>query len=528
MTNKAARWVLAALTWAAFLLRAATLGSQSLWRDEVDAIRFSNWPLKDLITGLFQANHNGPLFFLLLRFWRNLAGNTEFALRYPSALLGTMAVPLGFILARQLGFRRVTGLLLSLLLATSPYLIWYGQEAKMYSLLVGIIMLAFVGYFKALTGAARPSPFSHRSHRWAWWAIFIGATTISYYVHILAPLMIPVYALTALLHPVALRRHWRGWLISMGILILPYLPLAVWQGPRFLAGYQSGHPFYPFKEQFYLLLQLYSSGLIRFAPADVITAFASTGFTDFWQNIILFLQKPLFGLIPIVLHVFLFICGLLLGLNLKAGADSRRRLTLALWTLIPPLLAYLVSLRVPIFEDRYLIYILPAFYLMAMWGLTLLHAYNRRLAGLCLILILIFNATGIWQQQRRPIKADFRAAAEYIARQPYSASTIMIQIPYLQHTFNYYYPHDFTLLEGLWTNDNKQETAVDAEMTALTAEVSDVWLVVSEEALWDQRQLVRGWLDENAALVDEAHFMRVDVYHYQLRPGTIEEPGISP
>ncbi len=95
----------------------------------------------------------------------------------------------------------------------------------------------------------------------------------------------------------------------------------------------------------------------------------------------------------------------------------------------------------------------------------------------------------------------------------------MIQIPYLQHTLAYYYQAKHKLLEGLWTNNGKTKATIDAEMTGLTAGLADLWLVVSEEELWDQHQLARAWLNKNADLVDEAHFIRVDVYHYQLRPG---------
>jgi hypothetical protein len=103
----------------------------------------------------------------------------------------------------------------------------------------------------------------------------------------------------------------------------------------------------------------------------------------------------------------------------------------------------------------------------------------------------------------------------------------MIQTPYLQHTLNYYYQADYTLLEGLWTNNGKTEATVDAEMTALTANLTDLWLIVSEEDLWDKRHLTRSWLDEHTDLVEEAHFVRVDVYHYYLRPGMIERRSVG-
>jgi mannosyltransferase len=488
-SQKATQWTLLAITWVAFLLRVVHLSRQSLWRDEVDSLLFSTWPLKDVVRGLLQAGHNGPLFFLLLRPWLSLSGSTEFALRYPSALLGTLAVPLAFVLARQLGFSRRAGVLLGLLLASSPYLVWYGQEAKMYTLLLALITLAFTAYLKALVGGdAR------------WWLAFVAATTISFYIHILSPLMLLVYGLVALLHWPELRRRWRGWLVSMACLTLPYLPLAFWQFPLLVQGAHSGHPFYSLRQEIYILLQLYSSGLVRFA-----------------------------GLAVSLFFVFLLLSGLFLAHRAEVAAswssgppDLARRLTLAAWLLVPPLVVYLISLRVQVFEDRYLIYIAPAFYLLVAGGLVQLRRYSTFLASLGLGLLLMVNLMGIWHQQRQPLKADFRAAAAYLVDRAKPKAPVMIQIPYLQYTFKYYYPRrKYPLLEGLWTNDGKSEATVDTEMRTLTAHLSDLWLVVSEEELWDSRHLTRAWLNEHAVLVEQASFARVDVYYYQFQPGDI-------
>jgi hypothetical protein len=60
-------------------------------------------------------------------------------------------------------------------------------------------------------------------------------------------------------------------------------------------------------------------------------------------------------------------------------------------------------------------------------------------------------------------------------------------------------------------------------MAALTAPLTELWLVVSEEDMWDSRHLTRAWLDKHAHLVKEANFVRVSVYHYQLKPEAITE-----
>ena len=467
------------------MLRAINLSTQSLWRDEVDAIRFSAWPLQELVTGLFQKGHNGPFFFLMLRPWRNLTGNSEFALRYPSTLMGALAVPLGYVLARQLGFSRRVGLLLGLLLATSPYLVWYGQEAKMYAMLLAAVTLAFIAYLKALSGVGA-----------RWWVVFVVSTTLSFYLHILSPLMLTVYGVVALLYYANLRHHWRAWLISMACLTVPYAPLVIWQFSFLVSGDGRGHPFYPLHRELFLLFQLYTGGL--------------------WPM----------GLIIIIIFVFLLLCGLFFP-NRRATLTPAKRALLTAWLLLPPLVVYIISLRVPIFEDRYLIYITPAFYLITVLGLVLVRRQAKWLASLCLSLILAINLTGNWQQQRQPIKADFRAAAAYMSGQPFPPATIMVQMPYLQHTLDYYYPHPYTFLPGLWTNGNNNEVAIAQEMAGLTANLTDLWLVTSEEDTWDRRHLVRAWLNQNADLIAQAHFKHVDVYHYQFRPGTIQSQSTA-
>ena len=62
--------------------------------------------LQDLLAGLTQPGHNGPLVFLLLRPWRTLTGDVEVGLRYPSALFSVLAIPLGILAAQLLRIAR--------------------------------------------------------------------------------------------------------------------------------------------------------------------------------------------------------------------------------------------------------------------------------------------------------------------------------------------------------------------------------------------------------------------------------------
>jgi hypothetical protein len=62
--------------------------------------------------------------------------------------------------------------------------------------------------------------------------------------------------------------------------------------------------------------------------------------------------------------------------------------------------------------------------------------------------------------------------------------------------------------------------AAYAAMERLTAGSEIVWLIATEVEMWDARGLVQTWLERNASLLDEAHFVGVSVYRYELRAGT--------
>ncbi len=134
----------------AFALRVYHLNAQPLWRDEVDAIRFSSESLLNLLRMLTRVGHNGPLYFVLLRVWRNLTGDSEFALRYLSVAGGVLMVPLTYKIGRRFKLPSVAALMATLLVATSPYLHWYSQEAKMYTWLAVLILLAVYAYHPVL------------------------------------------------------------------------------------------------------------------------------------------------------------------------------------------------------------------------------------------------------------------------------------------------------------------------------------------------------------------------------------------
>jgi hypothetical protein len=199
------------------------------------------------------------------------------------------------------------------------------------------------------------------------------------------------------------------------------------------------------------------------------------------------------------------------------------------------------------YTARYLIFVLPAYLLLLAAGVTALYRQSRLFAGIVLVVLLVVHGWGAWLQARTPLKTDFRAATAYVSERLHADDLVLFQIPYGRYSFDYYYepsqPEEglepstplrpgpvrvflplvahqraepYRWAGGLYTNAGLEGARVDERMEALTAGSDVVWLVLTEASLWDERGLVHAWLEEHALLTDQADFVRVAVYRYEL------------
>jgi mannosyltransferase len=478
------RWLVGGVLLLAFILRAYHLDYQSLWRDEVDALRFALLPTTELLRTFLQGGWNGPLYFPLLRVWIVATGQTEFALRFSSLLGGMLAVPLTYALGCLLGSHRLATLS-GLLAAISPYLVWYSQEAKMYALLTSGALLSWYLYLRAL-----------RSRKWSLWIGYVLVTSLCMYLHLLAVLLIPTQATVFLLQWSRRPESRRRWLTAMAALVLPYLPFALWEIPLLFSSFQTGHPFYPLHQILVVLLQALNLGITPRPALRLIFPLQGSARLLVYEGLI----------VPL----FLSLAGLLLY-------EGRRSLQLVLcWLLLPPVIMYLVSLGMPIFSVRYLIWIAPAFLLLLGMGLVAVRKQSRLFFLLCVAGLMLFSAQSLFVQSHVPIKSDFRHAAAYVRVRRQSDEPILFLHPHIHHTFEYYYGSADPWLAGPHTNGGLSPEGVDERLGGALGDAQSVWLVLSEPELWDERGLVSEWLQSRGRRIDEQAFARVGVSRYIL------------
>ncbi len=110
-----------------------------LWLDEAQSVALADRAPGGLVDALRHDGHP-PLFYLLLAAWTAVVGESAFAVRALSGLLGLAALGLVVVVVRRHAEARVAGLALGVL-AASPFAIRYATEARMYALLVVLLLL---------------------------------------------------------------------------------------------------------------------------------------------------------------------------------------------------------------------------------------------------------------------------------------------------------------------------------------------------------------------------------------------------
>ncbi len=440
-----------ALLLGAFALRALQLGRESLWRDEIDSIRFALAPWPGPLENFAKAGENGPLYHLILRAWLSLGGASDLALRLFSTLCGLLLLAVIYALGRRLLGARAAGWAV-LLAALSPALVWYAGEGKMYALQPLLIALA-------LLAAVR--------RRWIWFGL---AALAAMYVHVLSPLFLPVaIVLIWATRRVGERFPWAA--LVLGLLVA--LPLAIPLGPVLMRGADFGHSAAAVDEVVARLFSLWSFGVARPSAAGLPDALADIA-----------------GLTAAGLAAW--------G---AARLPTRPALALLAWSAIPAGLLILLSSRVPLFEPRYLLWAAPSLYLLLGALLAGLRGPIRAILAGALGIIC---CAGLYAQAAAPIRPDLRGAAAIVRAGYEQSDAIVYVMPYARYAFDHYLGDaPRTDVDGGYTNGGAGALR-EPPLPAAVLRSPHIWLVETEAWQWDAAGLNRAWLD--------AHATRLEIY----------------
>ena len=330
-----------ALTAISLYLRTRALDA-GFWIDEALAVGVGSHDLTD-IPSVLKLDGSPPLYYALLHGWMQMFGSTESATHWLSVVFAVLMVPVALWAGRTL-FGPTAGWAAAALTAINPFLTYYAQETRMYTLLALLGLLVAATFLKAFVDRDRRflAPFGLAlaaiiyTHNWG---LFLGVGTVA--------------GLALLLNwaaPGERRPLLKDALLAYGLAGLLFLPWV----PTLL--FQARHTGAPWAEQPDFQALRMSLGQVFGGPTPAIALLLVAGS----------------GIVALV-----------------RDRKDRRTTVLLLITVTAVVLAWLASQINPAFSTRYFAAFVGPMLLLAGAGLT----QAGRLGLVCFLLIVTFWLT---------------------------------------------------------------------------------------------------------------------------------------
>ena len=444
-------FILTGLTLLALGIRLWDLGSQSFWQDEIITRMIIAPGWNGLVWRGASISSTPPLYYVLERLVF-LKLPTEWGMRLPSALLGAITVPIFYLFARGLTDKR-SAWIAALLLALSPFHIWYSQDARPYALFMLLALGATLAFVKLLQEPKK-----------SLFVIYTLLVTLGIYTHIMMALVLVVHLFWWLLQPKDSRPGlWTlaGCYLVAALSFIPILPVFI-QGLSVCYGIARPFSFLALPYTFFAFLSGFSLGPSTYA----LHHFSLTSAI-----------KP---------HIAVFVFFLLifppcLFLGIKALWPRRQTLfLLLLWIFVPiMLLAILAATTHHSYNLRYISSVIFPLLLICAAGLG---SIRNRTFPLLLVAVLLYQMAAIVNHFTNPkyVKSDFRRVAAVVNHYVDSNDAVYV-IGHLKPFLHYFHNPRIKVVEQGAMRQEYSEIAKKLEETAKGH--PRIWLV---ESRWEQ------------------------------------------
>lgn len=471
MTRHRELVIVTAVTGLGAVLRLYQIGTQSLWLDELFSVAVARGDWAQVIAGTAQGDTNPPLFNLLLHLSLQF-GTDEVAARAISCLFSIMAIPLFYVVARQLCGVHVA-LLASLALAINPFHVYFAQEARMYAQLAFFSLAAMFFFLRAWRGGGVLD-----------WVFFALTMTLAFYTHSLAFLNLLALDIFALTQRRTSPGRWRG-LVSAHVVIViafvPWLFVLVQQVARVQSGFWGAVPS-PLSLFATLYLFIFSNTL-----PTILVPFA------------------LFAILTLIAFGFIAAARTVVRQLTDAAAVQ-----FSLVIFIVPLFAlFVLSLIRPIYVERTLLPASFGLYLLLAWALA--RAQPRALMVTLGALVLLGTTVALPEYYFNPEnqKPPMREAARTLAAQFHQGDVVVHTSDSSALAFMYYdpaLPNHFLagdpdyMTETTRGRSGRIAGLVPENIAAIVAGHSRVWLVVALDHNEEYQQSQVAWFKEHYML----------------------------
>ena len=513
------RWrtwlLLAAVLLLALGLRLYRLDAQSLWNDEGTSVALAG---RDLATIARNASHDihPPLYYYLLHLWVGLTGNSVFSVRAFSVLAGVALVGGTYLLARRT-MGTESALLAALFAALSPFEVYYSQEARMYILASLFGLVSMLAYSRLLD-----DNLDRTKSRLAHAAAYIVSSVLAVYTHYLALTLLLAQNFCFLVWLVRRQREqgdarswpWRAilyWGGMQAVVVLCYLPwLIVSWGA--LTGWPAVSGRYSLTQ---LALQMARTLSFGVTMEDTLAVRIAA------------------GALAVLALLGLFVPGRRQG-EAEGPLRRRRLLEVGLYLLVPLAALWLLSLDRPLYKQKFVLLVAPAYHVLLAGGLLALGRWVGRrvkLRGARLVSVIVLSGLAcgtsfpsLMNLYTNPAYArdDYRGIVAYIEATSQPEDAILINAPSQIETIDYYYdgPLPWYPLPHRRPLDQAQTTAEMEEMVAHHPRIYAIFWATDES---DPEGFIEGWLDERTFKTVDRWYGNIRLVVYAVPPPGGEE-----
>lgn len=490
-------WALGAVLLLAAYLRFDRLGAQSLWIDEFlmiqraslgEPFRWADW----------FANPQGPLPALVLRLWTAVAGTSEWALRFPSAVFGTVTVLLTGLVGRRLHPSAMIPA--ALLAALSPFLIWYSQETRHYAMALMAGAWLALALFRFEDEGTVPRAVGYGL------ALLVGLMSHLSFVFVAAAHGACLLALRR-----DLLRRWIAVVLPVLLVLLPWIWVAVTRNLN-LEHVATTAPI-PTEEK----LRGESTFTWLGVPYTAYVFFAGYSLgptlTELHDAPRLSTIRPH---LPMMAILGVGAAGLFLaGMRRLGPGPFRRAVTLA-WILLPLLAIILLASRnAKVFNPRYLSPVVPLLLAITALGFTALRGTRARMAVLLFAALLAPTVLSVWNYRENPayMREDARSAAHFLADQTGPSDLVLgVGAPQLL----LWYGHGAAPMQMVFDVWLRDAAGLPARVEAWAAGRDRLWLYLARPWLQDPTGRLEALLEERYGPGHETRFPGVRVLRYDL------------
>ncbi len=397
-----------AATW----LRIDHIGDYSLWQDEAYTNLYVQVKWSSFLNVVRIDGEHPPVYYTLERFPVALFGNCESCLRGLSVLTGLAALLLAVWLGWQIG-GPAGGLAAGWFWAFHPMTIWYSQDARHYSLLVLLSLIAVILFWKFSDSQSTGVTIL------AILVLALGLLTHYFFFLVYGALIL--LAFTRLpTAPLVFRRWTMLSLIAM-------IPLAAWLAwyfmlPQIALGIGWIQP--PRLQDIPLILWNFLSGYG--GRASVIST--------------------LFGILALTLVI--------VGITLGDPAKRNRRYLL-IGLIVPLVLTWIISLRRSVYIDRFFIVLLPfLIFPISAGAAAIMHRLSDRSGRRWILVVgfILMGAVGLyngWQvhADSKFQREDWKGLVAYLDKQQIGETGFWMTDEEIRVPFEYYYRTKYAQIE---------------------------------------------------------------------------------